>query len=68
MMTKFYYVGPFELTIFDDNVAVSLWKGGLSIFWNGEEAAEIVDRFDAHGLTALTDIWEQHESMARPEV
>lgn len=68
MMTEIHYYGPFELTIFDGGSCCNLWKNGLSLFWNGEAAVEIVDRFHAHGLTALTDIWEQNEAMARPEV
>jgi hypothetical protein len=61
------YFGPFELTFWGNGVSAKLWRDGRSIFWQGEEAREIVDRFGADGITALHDIWDEYVSLAQPD-
>lgn len=56
--------GPFVLTIWGNGTSVELRKGEYSIHWQGDEAAEIVDAHDEHGLMALERIWDDHSDLA----
>ncbi len=53
-------------TVWGGGTVVSLACAGRSVCWQGEEAAEIVDRLDAadNFASELGQVWDEYECIA----
>ncbi len=57
----------FEFTVWGRGVSCALAHAGRSVHWQGDEAAEIVDRIETGGQRAVWSIWDEYEHIAEED-
>lgn len=57
----------FTLTVWGNGTSCLLEHAGRSVYWQGDEAAEITDRAAEGGPEALPAIWAEYEDVSQPD-
>ena len=57
-----HHIGRYLITVWGGGVAVAIAAGGLSLYLQGDEAADMLQRLDEAGYTAreLDRIWDEY--------
>jgi hypothetical protein len=59
-----HHCGPYRLTVWGSGTSVELRKGDYSLFWQGDEAADVADVFNEGGEEALDRLWDDYSDIA----
>jgi hypothetical protein len=62
-----HHCSPYQLTIWGGGTAACLRKGEYALFWQGEEATDVVDFFAESGEVALDRLWDDYSDLATYE-
>ena len=62
-----HHCGPYQLTVWGSGTSVELRKGDYSLFWQGDEAADVADVFNEGGEEALDRLWDDYSDIATYE-
>ncbi len=67
MSTITYHCGPYAFTVYGAGTAAELRKGAYTVFWQGDDAAEVADFYAEHGAEALDRLWDDYSDVATYE-
>jgi hypothetical protein len=67
MHTTYAHSGEYAFTVWGKGVSCLLEHDGRSVYWQGDEAAEITDRVDEEGTSVLPHIWSEYEHIAEED-
>lgn len=62
MTNHTHLCGPYTVTVWGRGTCLVLERDGLSLFWQGDEAAINLDLYNEYGLTGLNSIWDAYSS------
>ena len=57
----------YTLTVWGNGTSCRLDHNGRSVYWQGDEAVEIVDSVSEHGNAILPTIWSDYEHLSEED-